>query len=267
MNIIESAILGLVQGLTEFIPVSSSGHLLVLGNLLGNSGNLHLFVQALDFGTTLALVIYFRHRLIDLARAIFIHHDYRLLRNVILTCLPVATIGLLLANFIEKSSFFTSSLVIAIAMATIGLIMIILDRLPRLSSIKDGQKLSAGRALMIGVAQCLALIPGTSRSGSTIIASRLMGLSTSEATEYSFLVSIPVMLGLTGKLLLSDSAYLISNWQTVLIGNIAAFLAGIIAIKYLLAYLRRHNLRVFGLYRVMLAGLIIICLASGLLPH
>ena len=266
MDIFQTVVLGTVQGLTEFIPVSSSGHLLLLGNLFGGN-NLHLFVQALDFGTTLALIIFFRHRIAKLCRQIFIDHNYRLLRNIVLTCLPVATIGLLFSNFIESYPFFSSSLTVAVAMALVGIIMIILERIPRLPQVKDGDHLTPGRAVVIGLAQCVALIPGTSRSGSTIIAARLMGLKPREATEYSFMVSIPVMLGLLGKLLLTDTSYLATNWQPVLIANIFAFIAGMIAIKYLLDYLGKHSLKIFGIYRLVLASITIILLLSGILAN
>lgn len=267
MDVFQSVILGAVQGLTEFIPVSSSGHLLVITNLFRDSTNAHLFVQTLDIGTTLALIIFFRQQIVGICRQVFVQHDYRLLRNVIITCLPVGTIGLLLSKFIESSGFFASSLVIAIALAIVGLLMVFLEKLPRLAKAKDGAHLTPGRALTIGLAQCVALVPGTSRSGSTIIAARLMGLEPKEAAEYSFLVSIPVMLGLIVKLLIGDTSFIVSNWQSVLVGNLVAFIAGIIAIKYLLDYLGKHSLRAFGVYRLVVAALIVCLLAGGVLIH
>ena len=267
MDIWQSVILGAVQGLTEFIPVSSSGHLMVLSNLLQTGAASHLFVQALDFGTTLALIIYFRGRIADLCRRVFVKHDFRLLRNIIITCIPVGTIGLLMSKFIESSNFFASSLVVACALALVGLIMIFLEKLPHCSKLKNGSELSPGRALVIGLAQCCALIPGVSRSGSTIIASRLMGLDPHDSAEYSFMVCIPVMLGLLAKLLLGDTSYLATNWWPILISNVVAFIAGVIAIKYLLSYLKKHDLKIFGWYRLALAAVVIILLALGVLPH
>lgn len=267
MDIVESIILGITQGLTEFIPVSSSGHLIVISNFFGPSPTTHLLVQSLDIGTVIALIIFFRDKIVDLCRQIFIKHDYRLARNIIITCIPVCTIGLLLSKLIETTDFFTSSIVIAVGLAVVGLIMLFLEQLPKLKSIKDGSRLSWWQALIIGIAQCIALIPGTSRSGTTIIASRIMGLKPKQAAEYSFLVSIPVMLGLIAKLFISDSAYMIANWQIVLIGNIFAFIFGMIAIKYLLNYLAKHSLKVFGVYRIVLALIVVILLASGILVH
>lgn len=265
MDIFQSVVLGAVQGITEFIPVSSSGHLMLLSNLLNVGSDAHLFVQALDFGTTLALIIYFRGRIVQLCHQIFVQHDYRLLRNVVITCLPVATIGLLFAKVIESNSFFASSLVIATALAVVGLLMVMLEKLSRLSDTKDGRHLSGWRALIIGLAQCAALIPGVSRSGSTIVASRLMGLKPKEAAEYSFLVCIPVMLGLLGKLIIGDSNFLINNLPSILLGNIIAFVAGILAIRYLLNFLAKHDLKVFGIYRIALAILVVVLVLTGIL--
>lgn len=267
MDIFQSVILGAVQGLTEFIPVSSSGHLIVLSNFFGATPTTHLFVQSLDIGTVIALIIFFRHRIADLCREVFIKHNYRLARNIIITCLPVGTIGLAGAKLIESTPFFTSSLVVAISMMLVGLLMIGLEHIPRLSDVKDGEHLSWQRALIIGLAQCVALIPGISRSGSTIATSRLMGLKPKEAAEYSFLVCIPVMIGLIGKLLLGDTSYLLANWQIVLVGNIMAFITGMIAIKYLLNYLSSHNLKAFGIYRVIVAILIMVALGVSILPR
>lgn len=254
MNIFESIILGLVQGLTEFIPVSSSGHL-VLTQWLFGAGSDHLLIESLDIGTVLALIIYFWPKLMNIAHEIFIDRNYRLARNVVITALPAGLIGLLLANFIEKSTFLSAPLVVAIGLLVVGVVMVVVEKLPKLSKVENGERLTGWRALVIGVVQTFALIPGVSRSGSTIIAGRLMGLSSAAAAEYSFLVSIPIMLGLIGKLLLksSDREYLLHNLQPVLIGNIAAFISGIIAVGFLMRYLSKHNLKIFGWYRIGLA--------------
>lgn len=254
MSIFEAIFLGLVQGFTEFIPVSSSGHLVLAQSVFGNSID-HLFIQALDFGTFLALVIYFWSRLVDLARQVFVKKDYRLARNILITSIPAGLLGLLLADFIQNSKELLNPLVVAIMLAIVGVLMIVIDKLPRKSNKTGGRELSPKRALVIGVAQAFALIPGVSRSGSTIIASRVMGLSPKAAAEYSFMVAIPIMLGLLTKLLVKDSdrAYLLANLEPVIIGNIAAFISGMIAIKFMLSYLANHGLAIFGWYRIAVA--------------
>ena len=261
MTQFEARILGLVQGVTEFIPVSSSGHLVLTQWLFGNDID-HLFIQALDFGTTLALIIYFFPKVKDMFYRIRVKKDYRLARNILITCIPAGVLGLLLADFIQKSTILLSPLVVALMLAAVGFLMIIVDKLPKKSAKTSGTELSPRRALVIGLAQAFALIPGVSRSGSTIIASRVMGLSSKAAAEYSFMVSIPIMLGLLTKLLLkeSDRYYLITHLDLVIIGNIAAFLSSIVAIKFLLSYLSNHGLAVFGWYRVAVASVVIFAL-------
>lgn len=258
LTFIETLILGAVQGLTEFIPVSSSGHLVVLGDVFRDHNNLHLLVQALDFGTVLALIIFFRHRIADLFRQVFVKRDYKLFRNLIITAFPVCLVGLILHKLIEHSDFFTSATVVAIAMGLIGILMIVLDKLPHKSSVADGHELTPLRALVIGLAQCCALIPGVSRSGSTIIAGKFMGLNSKAAAEYSFMASLPVMLALVAKLVVGDHSYLIQAWPIVLLGNIAAFIFGMAAIKFLLNYLSRRGVKAFGYYRVILAAIIVV---------
>ncbi len=261
MNIFESLVLGIVQGLTEFIPVSSSGHLVLTQSLFSKNID-HLFIQALDIGTTIALIIYFWPRLMDLYMQVTKKRDYRLLRNIVITCIPAGLLGLLLADFIEQSKILLSPLVVALMLAAVGFLMIVVDKLPKKSKKASGGDLSPKRALAVGLAQSFALIPGVSRSGSTIIASRVMGLDSRAAAEYSFMVSIPIMLGLIAKLLLkeSDRAYLIQHFDTVLVGNIAAFISAIIAIRFMLNYLSNHGLSLFGWYRVALASVVIIVL-------
>lgn len=255
MGIIEAAVLGLVQGLTEFIPVSSSGHLVLTQALFGGKID-HLFIQALDIGTTIALIIYFWPKLRDLFDRVLRHKDYRLARNIVITTIPAGLLGLLLADFIEQSSVLLNPLVVSLMIASVGFLMIIVDRLPKKSSKASGAELSPRRALAIGIVQSFALIPGVSRSGSTIIASRVMGLSSRSAAEYSFMVSIPIMLGLITKLLLktSDRTYLLQHIELVVVGNIMAFLSAIIAIRFLLNYLSHHGLGLFGWYRVVLGS-------------
>lgn len=258
MTIIDAIIMGIVQGLTEFIPVSSSGHLVITEELLSGHAD-HLFIQTLDIGTLIALLIYFSPKIVALFRQVFAERDYRLARNIIITTIPAGLLGLLLADFIEKSPVLLNPLTVAVMLAIVGVLMIVVDRLPKKSAKETGTDLSPKRALVIGLAQAFALIPGVSRSGSTIIASRIMGLNPKAAAEYSFMVSIPIMLGLIGKLFLksSDRQYMIDHANVVIAGNVAAFVCGIVAIHFLLRYLSRHGLALFGWYRVILATVVV----------
>ncbi len=140
--------------------------------------------------------------------------------------------------------------------------MVVSDRLPSRTVVASGTQLTPKRAVFIGLIQSFALIPGVSRSGSTILASRVMGLNPKAAAEYSFMVSIPIMVGLLGKLLLKDSdrQYMIANMDSLIIANIAAFVAAIAAIHFLLSFLSKHGLSLFGYYRIALATVMLIVL-------
>jgi len=259
MNLLEAIILGLVQGLTEFIPVSSSGHL-VIGQHLFGMGADHTFLEWINLGTFVALLIYFRVRIVEILRQIFIERKFKLARNILLTSIPAGAVGYLLADWIDDSSFFGSLSVVMVTLALVGGVMIILERLPKLSNTKDGERLSAPRALAIGVAQMIALIPGVSRSGSTIIAGRFMGLNPAAAAEYSFLASLPIMAGVTLKVFLKDFAYLEQNLTMLLIANVAACVSGLLAVGFLMRFLSKHSLEVFGWYRLGLAAIIALVL-------
>ncbi len=259
MQILDTIILGLVQGLTEFIPVSSSGHLIIFQTFLSGASD-HLFLEFINFGTLVALLVFFRHRIAKILVDIFKNHNYRLARNIIITSIPAGIIGLASAKFIESHAFFGSIVTVAVALFVVGVIMIVVEKLPRAAEVKDGEHLTGWRALIIGLAQTVALIPGVSRSGATILSARFVGLKPAQAAEYSFLASIPVMLGVTVKTFLGDRTYLLDNLPTLALSNLIAFISGMIAIGFLMKYLQNHSLAIFGWYRVALAAILVVVL-------
>ncbi len=267
MDFVEALILGLTQGLTEFIPVSSSGHEVILQTIFTGRSQ-HLFLQFVNTGTMLALLVFFRKKIWQILVDIFTRKNYKLARNLIITSVPAGLLGLLLADFIEKASFFGSVITVATAMILVGLVMIFLEKIPRLSDVKSGENLSPMRALLIGLAQTIALIPGVSRSGATIIAGRLNGLTDAKAAEYSFLAALPVMFGVALKTFSSsdDRAYLMENLNVILLSNVAAFVAGLFAVGFLLKYLeKKKSLKLFGWYRIVLATVVLILVSAGVI--
>ena len=254
MTIIESIVLGAVQGFTEFIPVSSSGHVVLAQNFLSGASD-HLFVEWINIGTLLALLIFFRVRIVEIVREVFQKKNYTLARNIIIACIPAGLAGFMFANFIESNGFFASAWTVVVALFVVGGAFILLEKFPRLSDVASAEHLPWKRAFGIGLAQVLALIPGVSRSGATIAAGRVAGLSRANAAEFSFLVSIPIMLGVTAKLLLkgSDRSYLISNFGTLAIANLVALVTGLIAIGFMMRFLKKNSLAPFGWYRIGLA--------------
>lgn len=261
MDIFQALLLGLVQGLTEFIPVSSSGHLELVQQIFNfQSEHFHLFLEFINIGTLLALLIYFRKRIWSILKNVFQEHNYKLAINLVITTIPAGLAGLLLADFIENNSFFGSLYSVSVAMGIVGIIMVLIDKIPHMSTLKNENHLTPTRALIIGLSQVFALIPGTSRSGTTIITGRIVGLDSESSAEYSFLASIPIMCGVCLKMFLSESsrAYFAANLDALLFSNLVAFAVGLFALHYLLRYLKKpKSLQTFGWYRIIVACLVL----------
>lgn len=255
MVLLEAILLGIIQGLTEFIPISSSGHLLIAQYFL-NGGGERLFLEFVNIGTMLALFIFFRKKIWQILVDIFKNKNYRLARNIIITSLPAGLVGFFAADFIGTTAFFASAVTVVFTLSIVGVLMILVEKLPKASPVADGEKLSGARAFIIGLAQMIALIPGVSRSGATILAGRFSGLSPAAAAEYSFLASLPIMMGVTVKILFTDFDYVTANLVVVLVSNIFAFAAGLLAVGFLMRYLAKHSLAVFGWYRLVLAAVL-----------
>lgn len=257
MTIFEAILLGLIQGLTEFIPISSSGHLVIVQYFMSGASE-HLFLEWINLGTVLALIIFFWTRIWGTIKKVFVERDYRLLINIIIAMLPAGLVGFFMAETIENHSFFGSVWTVVVTLFVVGVLLVIVDKLPKLTNVTVLEKLPKSRALTIGLAQVVALIPGVSRSGSTIIAGRLMGLRAADAAEFSFLVSIPIMLGVILKLLVkeNDRAYLLDNFMPLMAGNLAALISGLLAVGFLMKYLQTRSLAPFGYYRIGLAAVL-----------
>ncbi len=264
MDIFEAILLGFVQGITEFIPVSSSGHLEIIRQIFNfPTENFHLFLEFINLGTLLALLFYFRKRIWKIILNVFKEHNYKLAINIVITSIPAGLAGLLLADVIEQNDFFNSIFTVAGAMGIVGLIMILIDKLPHLSPLENENHLTPIRALLIGLAQVFALIPGTSRSGTTVIAGRLVGMDSESSAEYSFLASIPIMTAVCLRMFMDESnlAYIGENLGLLSLANLIAFIVGWFSITFVLSYLKKpKSLQSFGKYRVIVA-----CLTIGIM--
>lgn len=259
MNILESAILGGVQGLTEFVPVSSSAHLELIGRLVGGrEANFHLFVELINIGTLLALVWFLKDDILRILKQVFVEKNLKTAINILLTSIPAGILGFLLSDLIRNNAFFSLIGVMAVAMGTVGILLIMAEKLPSLSKLKAIDNLTKTRALGIGLAQTLALIPGTSRSGITILAGRVMGFDAKSAARYSFLASIPIMTGVFLKSLVKDREYIANNLFTLGLSNLVAFIVGMMALKLVFKFLEKPGgLKYFGYYRVVLATILL----------
>lgn len=257
MSIWQGVVLGVLQGLTEFIPVSSSGHLVVAQHFLGLPVS-PTFDSLINLGTFLALLIYFRKQVWDICKRVAVHHDTLLVRNLAISAIPVLLAGFLFKHFFEHPAVQSPWVVVGTLFA-VGIVMLLLERLPRAGDIKEYDGLSPKRALAIGLAQMCALIPGVSRSGSSIIAGRLAGLTYAKAAEYSFLLSIPVMFAvvLFGFVAPEGRDFIANNFWLWLTSNLASFVCGLLAVSFMLRFLAKGNLVGFGWYRVALAVVVV----------
>ncbi|MGH8725173.1 MAG: undecaprenyl-diphosphate phosphatase, partial [Burkholderiales bacterium] len=184
-NLLDALVLGIVEGLTEFLPVSSTGHLILAGDLLGFSHpSREVFYVAIQTGAMLAVVWEYRAR--------FWRLDFRLWRNLAIAFLPAAVLGLLVGRWIQSHLF--APLPVALAFIIGGVIILWVERKERTSKVENTQAMTALDALKVGLAQCFALVPGTSRSGATIIGGMLFGLSRKAATEFSFFLAVPTLI-------------------------------------------------------------------------
>jgi undecaprenyl-diphosphatase len=252
MSIFEALILGLVQGLTEFIPVSSSGHLLLAQEVFGSDTSSLAFDVVLHVGTLAALLIYFHKYLFELAKNIFNKSkEGALARLIVLATIPAAFAGLLFADFIDEK--LRSPMVVVVTLSSVGIIMLLVEKYAVNKKSKD---VSTKQGLSVGLAQMLALIPGVSRSGITITTGMFVGMGRVQAARFSFLLAIPIIAGSAFGVLLKDGDSLTIDGALV-VGLLASFVSGIIAIKFLLKVIGHYGLKPFAYYRILLALIVL----------
>jgi len=265
---LKALLLGVVEGLTEFLPISSTGHLIVAEDLVRfRSGSREAFIIAIQSGAILAVCWEYRARLWKMAHGLT--HDateLRLAMNVVIAFLPAAVVGVLFKHVVDTVLFFP--LPVAIASVVGGLIILWVEKLharrdyrPRIESL---DAIGPVDALKIGLAQCFALIPGTSRSGATIIGGLIFGLSRTVATQFSFFLAIPTVIGATVYALYKARAELHSADLPLFgLGSITAFVSALICVRWLLRYVSSHDFRAFAWYRIAFGGVILITAQLG----
>lgn len=252
---INAVLLGLLEGITEFLPISSTGHLIVLGEILHFEGNFSkLFDVVIQLGAILAVVWLYRHKFIDIISTLKSQpSSRRFVINILLAFAPAVVIGLLAHDFIKTVLF--SSTVVGLAFIAGGIVILVIERLFKQVRFDSTEAIPAQTALKIGLFQCLAMIPGTSRSGATIVGALLMGVSRTAATEFSFFLAIPTMAGATA-LDLWKARHEIANseWGLIAIGFVVAFISALFVVKGLIGFISRHGFTPFAIYRI-LAGI------------
>ena len=264
MLLIKAIILGLTQGLSEFIPVSSSGHLIVVGHLLHFENSGLVFDMATNLGTLAALIWVFWSDIIMLVTSLFKKNEMtRLAWLIIIATIPAVVLGVLLESKVE--TIFRSNVIVAANLIWVAFLMLSAERAAKARHGLEG--LTPQKSFAIGCSQALALVPGVSRSGITISSGLLSGLDKVSATRFSFLLSAPIIAGATLKVLLKHDAItqIAASPGLYIAGILAAFIGGIIAIRFMLKYLSQHGLKVFIVYRIAFGILILLLINARVL--
>jgi undecaprenyl-diphosphatase len=257
-EILKTIILGLVEGLTEFLPISSTAHLLVSENLLGieNSKFLNFFTVFVQLGAIAAVPFLYFKRLFASGLSIYY--------TIIVSFIPAVILGVLLDDFLE--ALFQGYWFIAASWMVGGLILIRIDTwLPAKSTPVEIHSISFVKAFKIGLFQCIAMIPGVSRSGATIVGGRVLGLSHAAAVEYSFLLGIPTILGACAKKLLDyrhDFSVLFTreHLQFLGVGTLVSFVVALVTIHWMVSFVKKHGFQLFGYYRLVVGLLLCVYL-------
>jgi len=259
-----AAALGLLEGLTEFIPVSSTGHLLLVGHFLGFESAGKTFEVVIQLGAVLALVVLYFARLWQVFSTA--HRDpaaRRFVVAVLLAFLPAAFAGLLLHDVI-KTVLFESPMLIAVMLILGGVVLLFVDRLSIPVQVDDAAAIPFRKALAIGVFQCLALVPGVSRSGSTIVGALLLGVSKRAAAEFSFFLSMPTMGAAVAYDLYKNRDVLdFSAWFEIALGFGVAFVTALLVVRWLLGYVGRQGYALFGWWRIIVGSVAMAALLAG----
>ena len=258
MSLLETIIISIVEGLTEFLPVSSTGHMIITQALLGVESTefVKAFTVNIQFGAILSVIVLYWKRF-------FQSWDFYF--KLLIAFLPAAIIGLLFIDYID--ALLESVLVVAIMLVIGGVFMLFVDKWFNKTTVS--QEMGWKRALKIGFWQCIAMIPGVSRSMATIVGGMSTKLTRKNAAEFSFFLAVPTMAAAGGyklmKLLLDPSgvAMLQENLITLLIGNVIAFIVAMVAIKFFIEFLTRHGFKAFGYYRIIVGGILIALIISG----
>lgn len=258
---ISAIILGIVEGITEFLPISSTGHLILVNPFVGFSGAFaNMFNVVIQLGAILSVLIYFWDRLFPFGRTKGIIEKletWSLWKKTIVGVFPALIIGFLFADFMEEKLFNPTT--VAISLIVGGIILIVLESFQKRQTIRTIGELTYGTALLIGLIQCLAMIPGTSRSAATIIGAMFLGASRNVAAEFSFFLAIPTMVAASGYSLLKMGAVMTrTEWQVLGVGFVVSFIVALGVIAAFMSYIQKRDFKVFGYYRIILGVLVLI---------
>ncbi|NDW18137.1 undecaprenyl-diphosphate phosphatase [Dysgonomonas sp. 216] len=258
MSIFETIIIAIIEGLTEFLPVSSTGHMIITQSLLGVESTpfVKTFTVAIQFGAILSVLVLYWKRFLQ---------SWTFYQKLFIGFIPAAIFGFLLNDYIDE--LLESVMVVSIMLILGGVVMLFMDKW--FDKPKQDQDISNKNALVIGFFQCIAMIPGVSRSMATIFGGMAQGLTRKNAAEFSFFLAVPTMAAATGykllKLFLEPDGIniLTDNIGTLILGNVVAFIVAMLAIKFFIGFISKYGFKMFGWYRIIVGSIILILLLTG----
>ncbi len=270
MNVIQGIIIGIVEGITEFLPISSTGHMIIFQKLLGIENNdfVNLFTVNIQLGAIFSVVVLYRKRFVrprelnatdgNAWRSFTARYDFYL--KLLVACIPAVTCALLFGSLIDR--LLGSVLVVAVSLLAGGILLLFVDGW--FDSASDDQEISYAKSFNIGMFQVVSMIPGVSRAAATIVGGLAQRLNRKNAAEFSFFLAVPTMLGASAYEMFRFGSHLTrDNISLLLIGNVVAFLVAMLAIRAFVGYLSRHGFRIFGYYRIAVGIIILILLFLG----
>ncbi len=261
IELLKSLLLGIVEGITEWLPISSTGHMILVNEFIGNEGftSSDLYIYVIQLGAILAVVTLYFHKLNPFSpkkTAAEKADTWQMWFKVIVACVPAGVIGLALNDFMDK---FENWYVVSATLILYGIAFLFIEKKGRKATTTTIRGLSYKTALLIGAFQVLSIIPGTSRSGSTILGAMILGCSRAVAAEFSFFLAIPVMFGVSFlKIVTNDVAMTGGDVAALLLGMAVAYIVSLAAIRFLMDYVKKHNFKAFGVYRIVLGVVVIL---------
>jgi undecaprenyl-diphosphatase len=264
-TIFKAIILAIVEGATEFLPVSSTGHLILVENWLQLSDDKQFnaaFMVIIQLPAILSVVVYFRHTIFPGPKNEYSNEEvYHLWARVLLAVVPALILGYLFGDWIQERLF--TPVTVACALFVGGILLIVLEKIMKKHRFESAIELPFRTVFFIGLFQCIAMVPGTSRSAATIIGAMLLGTSRPLAARFSFILAIPTMAAATGYTILTSGATIHSEqWGILAIGSLISFLVAYASVAGLMKYIQNHSFSAFGIYRVILAIIVFIALSS-----
>ncbi|MEP7230720.1 MAG: undecaprenyl-diphosphate phosphatase [Ginsengibacter sp.] len=264
MDIFQVIIIAIVEGLTEFIPISSTGHMIIAEKLLHvtETDFVKVFTVAIQLGAILAVVVLYSKKFFNFSK-------WKFYIKLLLAVIPAIVLGFLFSKKID--AMLESALTVAISMLAGGIVLLFIDNLFNKPTVDSEEKVSYKKGFIIGVWQCIAMIPGMSRSAASIIGGMQQKLTRSAAAEFSFFLAVPTMLAATGYKLLKyfqeNGGFTSVEIQQLAIGNIVAFIVALLAIKFFITMLKKYGFRIWGVYRVIAGIILLIMIYTGYLSQ